>query len=352
MKKRFLTLLLAAVLCLNLSGTAFAADGDDWDIVDDGNGPQVVEPSKPDPGPGPGPSPTPTPTPDDDDDDRSSRSQSSKGEDKGPDINYKTGENGTVTLSPTDPKKGDTVTITVTPAEGYIVGSVTVTTNSGKNVVVLNQGGNVYTFTMPGEKITIATTFRVPTQYTPGTSFSDVPSTEWYAAAVAYVSQNGMMAGSNGRFSPNDRLTRGMMAQILYNIEKASPTGTASFPDVPATEWFANAAAWASTQGFMSGYSNGNFGPNDPITREQLAAILYRYASAKGYDVSSTADISTYSDASATSDWAAAAVRWAVGSGLLSGKAGIGGSRLDPTGTATRAEVAQILMNFATKIAK
>lgn len=183
-------------------------------------------------------------------------------------------------------------------------------------------------------------------------SYYDVPSTEWYHNAVLYVSEQGMMAGNNGYFSPNDRLTRGMMAQILYNIEKTPSTGTAAFPDVTSSDWFANAAAWASAQGFMSGYSNGSFGPNDPITREQLAAILFRYSSTKGYNVSASAELSTFPDNAATSDWAVSAMRWAVGTGLLSGKTGVAGTRLDPTGTATRAEVAQILMNFGTKIAQ
>lgn len=183
-------------------------------------------------------------------------------------------------------------------------------------------------------------------------SYYDVPTTEWYHNAVLYVSEQGMMAGNNGYFSPNDRLTRGMMAQILYNIEKTPGAGTASFPDVTSSDWFASAASWASTQGFMSGYSNGRFGPNDPITREQLAAILFRYSSTKGYNVSASAELSTFPDNAATSDWAVSAMRWAVGTGLLSGKTGVAGTRLDPTGTATRAEVAQILMNFGTKIAQ
>lgn len=183
-------------------------------------------------------------------------------------------------------------------------------------------------------------------------TFADVPATEWYNKAVSYVSANGIMAGSNGRFSPNARLTRGAMAQILYNMEKAAAGGAATFPDVAASDWFASAASWASDQGFMSGYSNGRFGPNDAITREQLAAILYRYVRTKGYDVTGSAELGGFSDGASTSDWAEAAVRWAVGAGLLSGKTGIGGDRLDPLGTATRAEVAQILQNLSVKISK
>lgn len=180
-------------------------------------------------------------------------------------------------------------------------------------------------------------------------TFSDVPATEWYNQAVSYVSENNIMSGSNGRFSPNERLTRGMMAQILYNIENASASGAAAFPDVTASDWFAAAVSWVSSQNYMSGYSNGRFGPNDSITREQLAVILYRYAQAKGYNVTGSAELSGFVDAASVSDWSADAVRWAVSVGLLSGKSG---SRLDPAGSATRAEVAQILMNFATKVAK
>lgn len=180
-------------------------------------------------------------------------------------------------------------------------------------------------------------------------SYRDVPATEWFASAVQYVTANGMMAGNNGSFAPNDRLTRGMMAQILYNIGGGTGGASAAFPDVAASDWFADAVGWAASKSFMGGYSNGRFGPNDPITREQLAAILYRYAQEKGYFSAQPADLSAFVDGASTSDWAVEAVRWAVGSGLLSGKSG---GRLDPAGQATRAEVAQILMNFGQNIAR
>ena len=186
-------------------------------------------------------------------------------------------------------------------------------------------------------------------QPTSTTSYRDVPATEWYAQAVGYVTANGIMTGNGSSFSPNDRLTRGMMAQILYNIAGDSGSSSANFPDVTSSDWFANAAGWAASQGFIGGYSNGRFGPNDPITREQLAAILYRYAQANGFTGGTAAGLSAFPDGSATSDWAVEAVRWAVGSGLLSGKTG---NRLDPAGQATRAEVAQILMSFSQNIAR
>ena len=317
----------------------------------------------------PTPTPTPTPTDPDDnppsDDNDWSRYPENEGYDDdddagdddeeeytGPSVDYKTGDHGNVMISPTSPQKGDIVTLTVIPDTGYIVGTVTVTSN-GKDIMLFGQDDNIYTFTMPGNNIVISTSFRALDSITyAGQLYSDVPPTEWYANAVAFVTSNGMMVGNNGLFAPNDHLTRGMMAQILYNMEKASFAPMASFPDVTVSDWFAPAASWASAQGYMSGYSNGYFGPNDAITREQLAAILYRYAASKGYPANAAADLTGFSDGAATSDWAVPSVRWAVGSGILSGKLGIGGSRLDPTGTATRAEIAQILMNFQTQITK
>ncbi len=202
----------------------------------------------------------------------------------------------------------------------------------------------------------IFSTNEVPTPNTPETanqgwrapSYYDVPAGEWYYNAVMFVSREGMMAGNNGYFSPNDRLTRGMMAQILYNLEKTPGSTVSTFPDVAASDWFSDAAAWAASFGCMSGYSDGRFGPLDSITREQLAAILYRYAGAKGYHTAASAEISGFADGNTVSDWAASSMRWAVATGILSGKSG---SRLDPAGHATRAEVAQILMNFYTNFA-
>ncbi len=104
--------------------------------------------------------------------------------------------------------------------------------------------------------------------------YRDVPQTEWFAPAVNYVTANGIMTGNGNRFSPNEKLTRGMMAQILYNIAGGRGSGSANFPDIVSGDWFANAAGWAAEQGYIGGYSNGKLGPNDPITREQLAAIL------------------------------------------------------------------------------
>ena len=178
-----------------------------------------------------------------------------------------------------------------------------------------------------------------------GAPFTDVADDAWYKEAVDYVYANGLMSGTSATtFAPNMLLSRAMIAQVVHNLEDnpaAAEQGV--FTDVAAGAWYANAVDWAAGEEIVSGYGNGKFGPEDNITREQMALILYGYAQYKGYDVSASGELSSFTDGASTSSWAAEAVQWAVGSGLLSGK---GGGVLDPQGTATRAEVASILMRF------
>lgn len=180
--------------------------------------------------------------------------------------------------------------------------------------------------------------------------YDDVPVAEWFHAAIVYITQQGMMSGNQNHFFPNALLTRGMMAQILYNMEGSPPTEIIMIPDVPASEWYTPSISWAFKQELMSGYSNGNFGPDDFITREQLASILERYARKKNCFIGVSADVDIFSDSENISDWAERSVSWAVGAGLITGKGSIGGLRLDPSATVTRAEAAQILMNFDRKL--
>ena len=142
---------------------------------------------------------------------------------------------------------------------------------------------------------------------------------------------------------------RGMIAQVFYNLEgKPAVSGESPFGDVEAGQWYADAVNWAAANDIVEGYGNGKFGPKDDITREQMAQILYNYAVFKGYDVSTQGDLSAFNDGEKTSDWALTAMQWAVGTGLMQGYDG----NLNPTGTATRAEVAQILINFHENIVK
>ena len=256
---------------------------------------------------------------------------------------------GTVKVDPKSPNKGDKVTIIPNPDQNYEVDSVTVTDKAGDKVAVTANRDGTYTFEQPASRVRIEVTFREIVDEL--LSFRDVLSTAWYYDAVKYVVENGIMSGTGTyTFEPNTTLSRGMIAQMLYALEgKPNVTEAGYFNDVPVNAWFAKAAAWAQSKGIITGYDNGNFGPNDPLTREQLALILYNYAKTKGYGTSAAGNLSQFVDGSSTSVWAQEGTTWAVGAGLLSGR---DGNMLCPTGTATRAEVAQIMMNFCENVAK
>lgn len=183
-----------------------------------------------------------------------------------------------------------------------------------------------------------------------GLPFADVPAGSWYYDSVAYVYENGMMAGTgSSQFSPNMTTSRAMIVTILYRLE-GSPAAAqpSAFTDVAAGQWYTDGVAWANANGIVTGYDNGKFGPNDTITREQMAAILYRYAAFKGYDVSGRADLSGFADAGRVAAYAADSVRWAVKSGLISG---VTPTTLEPGGSATRAQAAAILTRFCKSLA-
>lgn len=183
------------------------------------------------------------------------------------------------------------------------------------------------------------------------TEFTDVPDTYWGAEAIDFVSSRELMNGvGNKLFAPGDKLTRGQLCQLLYNLEDAPASGDSAFTDVADGAWFADAVDWAAFQGIVSGYGNGAFGPNDPITREQLTVMLYRYAQLKGYDVRVGEDtnILSYTDAQAISEYTVSAMQWACGAGIIKGTGD--GSMLSPLGDATRAEVATMLMRFCVNV--
>ena len=179
--------------------------------------------------------------------------------------------------------------------------------------------------------------------------FTDVNTTDWFYDAVQFAYDKGMMSGTSATtFSPNGTTTRGMIVTVLHRMEGTPEATGMSFADVPAGQWYSNAVAWASANGVVSGYGNGKFGPGDAITREQMATILYRYSQSKDYGTTKSSDISTFSDAAQVSSYATEAMKWAVGSGLISG---VGNNTLAPKGNATRAQVATILMRFCKNIA-
>ena len=178
--------------------------------------------------------------------------------------------------------------------------------------------------------------------------FTDVSEKDWFYGDVMFVYENGLMLGtSKTLFSPHGTATRGMMATILWRMEGSPvPKGKNSFTDVEAGKWYADAITWTAENGIFAGYGKDKFGPDDPITREQLAAIFYRYADYKGYDLTVKGNLDTFKDADKITDYAKTAMQWAVGSGLVKGKSG---NLLDPQGTATRAEIAAMLHRFIEK---
>ena len=181
-------------------------------------------------------------------------------------------------------------------------------------------------------------------------SFTDVKSNDWYYSSVRYAYDNGLFSGvSHDSFGPGDSMDRSMLATVLYSLDGKPAAGKSGFADVADGAWYADAVAWAAEHGIVSGVGGGAFTPGGTITREQLAVMLYRYAQYKGYDVSKTADLSGYADQDKLSDWAARAVQWACGSGLMTGRSA---AQLAPEGTLTRAEAATMLKAFCENVKK
>ena len=178
--------------------------------------------------------------------------------------------------------------------------------------------------------------------------FTDVSEKDWFYGDVMFVYENGLMLGtSKTLFSPHGTATRGMMATILWRMEGSPvPKDKNSFTDVEAGKWYADAITWTAENSIFAGYGKDKFGPDDPITREQLAAIFYRYADYKGYDLTVKGNLDKFKDADKITDYAKTAMQWAVGSGLVKGKSG---NLFDPQGTATRAEIAAMLHRFIEK---
>ncbi len=264
---------------------------------------------------------------------------------------------GKVTVTPTRPTRGQTVTITVTPADGYKLDSLTVTDLKGNTIELTKVSDTKYTFVMPAGKVKITPVFvKIDGSDKDNTTnvdkrFSDVAADAWYAEYINYVAENGLMNGyEDGRFGPNDKTTRAQIVTVLYRMEgEPAVSSSSSFKDVSAGgQYYSAAVAWASRNDIVNGYEDGRFGPNDNVTREQIAAILYRYAAYKEYDTTLAGNIASFSDAAKVSSWANSAIAWAVGEGLINGDNGA----LKPQGNATRAEIATLLTRFAKNIAE
>lgn len=246
---------------------------------------------------------------------------------------------GTLKITPTSASENQRVTITVKPNTGYILEQLTVTDNKGDVLVLTDKGEGKYTFTMPKGKVTVNAVFQF-IEKTWRNPFQDVNADIWYYNAVRFANENGLMNGvSSNLFVPNANLSRAQLAQILYNKEGRPEVEKATFTDVPDGEWYSNAVAWAAEKGIVSGYGNGLFGPGDNITREQLAVMLWRYA---GSPAATNKELH-FADMNEISSYALEALCWATENGIVNG---YGDGKLAPKGEATRAQVAQMLMNY------
>lgn len=266
-------------------------------------------------------------------------------------VTVKNSDNGDVEANVSRAAKGDTVTLTVTPDEGYVLDTLTVTAANGDKIN-LNRGSNGrYTFEMPASRVTVEATFVEEGGEEAAEPFVDVSAGDWFYDAVVYVYDNGLMSGTAATtFGPNVGTTRGMIATILWRLAGSPNGGVNPFADVSSSDYYAEAVAWAAGEGIVGGYGNGVFGANDPITREQMALMMYRYAQYAGYETSQRSSTLTgYADYASISDWAVEAVSWANAVGLMNGRTA---STIVPTGTITRAEAATILMQFGENVQK
>ena len=237
-----------------------------------------------------------------------------------------TTENGSVTVSPKNATKGSTVTVTVKPDDGYQLDKLTVADAKGGTISVTDKGNGKYTFTMPASKVTITPTFVKIAEQPTEKTFVDVAKSDWFADAVAYVTQKGLMNGTGSdTFSPNASTTRGMLMTVLARYAGEDTTG--------GSPWYQKGMNWAKANGVSDGTN-----PEVNITREQLVTMLYRYAGSP----KANGSLDGFSDAASVSSYAVNAMQWAVANGIVNGSNG----KLNPKNNATRAEVAAILMRF------
>ena len=254
-------------------------------------------------------------------------------------------EGGSVAVSPRSASRGRLVTLTVTPDEGYELASLTVTDGRGNAVPLTDAGNGKYTFTMPGSRVVVNASFQLASL-----PFTDVAEGAWYYDAIAYVYRNGLMAGvSSTQFAPDSTLNRATLATILWRLAGEPVVNyVLPFEDVAEGEWYSEAVRWAASTGIVNGTTPTTFRPFNSVTREQMAAMVHRYAEYMGYDTTATTDLNTFTDASSVNSYAAQPLSWCVAEGLISGI----GTEIRPQSSATRAQIATMLMRFCENVTK
>lgn len=268
--------------------------------------------------------------------------------------------NGTVAADKKSAASGATVTITVTPETGYKVGTVTVKDKNGKTIAATEKDGK-YSFQMPASAVSVDVTFVKDGQSSVGDCpkdstcpvdpFKDTANNAWWHDGIHYCVQQGLMNGvASDQFAPNGTTTRAMIVTILWRMEGSPATSYGmSFTDVPAGQWYTEAIRWAQSTGVVTGYDAKTFGPNDNVTREQLAAILYRYTAHKGGDVSKRSTLAQFTDVNQISSWALENIQWANAVGMVNGRTD---TTIVPKGNATRAEAASMIQRFCQNVLK
>ena len=247
-------------------------------------------------------------------------------------------EHGSLSVRPSSAAEGATVTITPLPDSGYVLDSLTVTDSQGRSIRTVSAAARSYTFTMPGRDVEVKAVFAPGDGSLP---FLDIEPGAWCYDAVRRVYEMGLMNGTSATtFTPNAATNRGMIVAILYRLEGSPAAGSSGFSDVAPGAYYASAVAWAVQNGIVNGYDDNTFRPGNRITREQLAAFLYRYVRYKGGDVSDRADLSAFTDAGQIASYAVEPLQWANAQGLVNGTSA---ATLSPGGSATRAQAAVIL---------
>lgn len=260
-------------------------------------------------------------------------------------------EHGTLRSSTLWAEEGEDIILTVRPDTGYTLDRLSVRCGSRRNIDLKDLGENRFRFVMPDGKVLVtADLLPVEDPLPAAMPFTDISPTDWFYEAASYVYRRGMMRGTTDTtFSPYVTTNRGMIVTILHRLEGEPASAVQGrFTDVPADMYCAAAVAWAAENGIVGGYGNGTFGPRDTITRQQLAAILHRYAAYKGYDTMATGSLGDFPDGLGVSPYAQDAVRWAIGHALLlKDEAGL----LSPQAGATRAQAAYALTGLCLDIA-
>ena len=240
-------------------------------------------------------------------------------------------KNGSVSVSPSYPSKGNKVTLTVRPNSGYVLDSIKVLDSKGNEVALTKEADNKYTFIMPDGKVTVDAKF-VKADGSSDAAFSDVPDTHWAIKEITWAAENGIMNGiGGGQFAPDRTVTRQQLWMVMARLGGSTPADMAA------------ARSWAMSNNISDGTR-----PGEALTRQQLVAILYRYAQLMGYPTTGAADTSTFPDHATVSAYAKDAMAWAVGNGIVTGTSD---GRLNPGGTASRAQFAVIMYRFDQKFA-